>query len=106
MPRRDQTLRAELGIRQQVLTPAELAELEPALPTIEGRAVLFPDAIHVIDPAALVRGLQRKAQLQGATFHRVEVTPLEVQPDGRILLRGPDTSVRAGTAVIAAAFFC
>jgi glycine/D-amino acid oxidase-like deaminating enzyme len=98
----DQKLRAELGIRQQVLTPAELAELEPALPTIEGRAVLFPDAIHVIDPAALIKGLQRKAQRQGVIFRRAEVTRLEVQTDGRIRLSGADMSVTAGTAVIAA----
>jgi glycine/D-amino acid oxidase-like deaminating enzyme len=98
----DHTIRAELGIRQQVLTPAELAELEPALPPIEGRAVLFPDAVHVVDPAALVKGLQRKAQLQGAIFHRAEVTRLDVQPDGRILLSGPDMCVTAAKVVVAA----
>ena len=98
----DQMLRAELGIRQQVLTPAELAELEPALPPIEGRAVLFPDAIHVIDPAALTQGLQREVQRRGAVFHRVKVTRLDPQPNGQIRLSGPGMSLAAGTVVIAA----
>jgi glycine/D-amino acid oxidase-like deaminating enzyme len=98
----DHTLRAELGVRQQVLTRAELAALEPALPPIEGRAVLFPDAVHVIDPAALTQGLQRAAQGRGAVFHRAEVTRLEAQPDGRIRLSGPTMSLGARAVVIAA----
>src|SRR5262249_34865605 len=91
----DQTLRVELGIRQHVLNSAELAELEPTLPSIEGRAALFPDAMHVTDPAALMKRLQHKAQHHGATFYRAEVTRLEPQPDGRILLSGSDISVTA-----------
>jgi D-hydroxyproline dehydrogenase len=98
----DQTLRAELGIRQQVLNPTELAKLEPRLPSIRGRAVLFPDAMHVTDPAALMKRLQHKAQHHGATFYQAEVTRLELQPDGRILLSGSGMSVTARVAVIAA----
>jgi D-amino-acid dehydrogenase len=98
----DQTLRAELGIRQEILNPAELAALEPTLPPIEGRAVLFPDAVHVIDPAELTQGLQLEARRRGAVFQRGKVTRLDRQPDGRIRLGGSGVSIAAGTAVIAA----
>jgi D-hydroxyproline dehydrogenase len=98
----DQTLRAELGVRQQILNPTELAALEPALPSIEGRAVLFPDAVHVIDPAALTQGLRREAERRGAVFHRAEVTGLDPQPDGQIRLSGPGMSLAARIVVIAA----
>jgi D-amino-acid dehydrogenase len=98
----DYKLRAELGVRQQVLGPAEIAALEPALPPIEGRAVLFPDAVHVIDPAALTQGLQREAQARGAIYYRAAVSRIEAQPDGGIRLHGPGMSLVAGSAVIAA----
>ncbi len=98
----DQTLRTELGVRQQVLNPTELAALEPALPKVEGRAVLFPDAVHVIDPAALTQGLQRESQRRGAIFRRAEVIRLDTQRDGWIGLSGPFIALSARTVVIAA----
>jgi glycine/D-amino acid oxidase-like deaminating enzyme len=98
----DHTLRAELGVRQQVLDPAEFASLEPALSGIKGRAVLFPDAAHVTDPQALMSGLQREAERRGAAFQRAEVTRLEPQPDGLVRLSGAGMSLSARTVVIAA----
>jgi glycine/D-amino acid oxidase-like deaminating enzyme len=103
----DHMLRAELGVRQQILSSAELAALEPALPPIAGRAVLFPDAVHVIDPAELIQGLRREAERRGAVFHRAEVTGLDLQPDGRIRLSGSGLSdsgrsLLARTVVVAA----
>ena len=98
----DHRLRAELGVRQQVLGPDEVAALEPALPPIAGHGVLFPDAVHVIDPAALTRGLQRTLQDRGARFHRAAVARLEVEPDGQIRLDGAGLSLRARNVVLAA----
>jgi glycine/D-amino acid oxidase-like deaminating enzyme len=98
----DHTLRTELGVRQQLLGPAEVAALEPALPPIEGRGILFPDAVHVTDPEALTKGLRREAERCGAVFRSGEVTGLEARRDGKVRLSGPRMSLMAGKVVIAA----
>ena len=49
-------LREELGVRQEWLTPTEVAKLEPGLPSVSC-GLFFPDAVH-IDPAVLSRGSQ------------------------------------------------
>ena len=53
------------GIEAEVLSPAALAELEPALRNVEA-AVLYPDACHVSDPAVLAADLLRLALERGA----------------------------------------
>ncbi|HLZ68089.1 MAG TPA: FAD-dependent oxidoreductase [Aliidongia sp.] len=98
----DHRLRAELGMRQQVLNPAEVAALEPALPPIAGHGVFFPDAVHVTDPAALTQALHRVLEGRGTALHRVAVSLLEAEPDGRIRLEGPGLSLLARNVVIAA----
>ena len=96
-----QALRAELGVRQEVLTPAEVAALEPGLPSMTGRGLYFPDAMHVIDPAALTLGLLEAAKARGADVRRARVTRLEIG-DRRIRLSGPELSLEAANVVIAA----
>lgn len=53
------------GIDAEILDPAALAELEPALRNVEA-AVLYPDACHVSDPAVLAADLLRLALERGA----------------------------------------
>jgi D-amino-acid dehydrogenase len=94
-------LRDELGVRQEWLTSAEVANLEPALPRAAG-GLLFPDAAHILDPAALTRRLAAAAQSCGASFQRARVDRLEPQDGGRIRLAGRDLSLEAQTVVLAA----
>ncbi|SCY50462.1 D-amino-acid dehydrogenase [Microvirga guangxiensis] len=67
------------GIPAEVLDPRELAELEPALRSVEA-GVLYPDACHVSDPAILAADLLRLALERGAV--RVDGKALAVQPQG------------------------
>jgi D-amino-acid dehydrogenase len=53
------------GIEAEALSPAAIAELEPALRNVEA-AVLYPDACHVSDPATLAADLLRLALERGA----------------------------------------
>jgi glycine/D-amino acid oxidase-like deaminating enzyme len=96
-----QALRTELGVRQELLTPAEVAALEPGLPPMTGRGLYFPDAMHVTDPAALMRSLVEAAKARGAGVRRAAVTRLEAG-DRLVRLSGPELSLQAATVVIAA----
>jgi D-hydroxyproline dehydrogenase len=94
-------LRVELGVRQEWLNPAELAELEPALPAAAG-GVFFPDAVHIVDPSALTRRLADAAESNGASFRRARIERLEVQDGGQLRLISRDLAWDADKVVLAA----
>jgi glycine/D-amino acid oxidase-like deaminating enzyme len=105
MPQKDSEwgarLRNELGIRQEWLTSAEVARLEPALPRAAG-GLFFPDAAHTVDPAVLTRRLAAAAEAKGASFERARVERLEPQDSRRIRLICHDRTIEAHTVVLAA----
>jgi D-amino-acid dehydrogenase len=105
MPSRDSEwaarLRDELGVRQDRLSPAEVATLERALPPMAG-GVFFPDAAHIVDPRALTRRLAAAAESSGASFQCARVEQLEPQSSGQIRLICRDLAVDAHTVVLAA----
>jgi D-hydroxyproline dehydrogenase len=94
-------LRNELGVRQEWLTSAEVARLEPALPRAAG-GLFFPDAAHTIDPALMTRRLAAAAEAKGASFERARIDRLEPQDSGRIRLICHDRTIEAHTVVLAA----
>jgi D-hydroxyproline dehydrogenase len=94
-------LRDEVGVRQDRLSSAEVAKLEPALPPAAG-GVFFPDAAHIVDPSALTRRLAAAAESNGASFQRARVERLEPENSGQIRLICRDLVVDAHTVVLAA----
>jgi glycine/D-amino acid oxidase-like deaminating enzyme len=94
-------LRDEMGVKQSRLTAAEVAEMEPALPPVAG-GLFFPDAAHIIDPAALTRRMAAAVELLGASFQRARVERLEPQSGGKMKLTCGDRIVDAHTVVLAA----
>jgi glycine/D-amino acid oxidase-like deaminating enzyme len=94
-------LRNELDVRQQRLTSEEVARLEPALPRAAG-GILFPDAAHTVDPAALTGRLAAAAAAKGALFQRTRVDRLQPQDGGRIHLVCGDRGIDAHAVVLAA----
>jgi glycine/D-amino acid oxidase-like deaminating enzyme len=105
MPQKDSEwgarLQNELGVRQEWLTSAEVARLEPALPRSAG-GLFFLDAAHTIDPAVMTRRLAAAADAKGASFERTRVDRLEPQDSGRIRLICRDRTIEAHTVVLAA----
>ncbi|MER9347572.1 FAD-dependent oxidoreductase [Mesorhizobium sp. M0227] len=94
-------MRAGFGIRQEVLTPEEVAALEPGLPATAAHGVYFPDSINVTDPAMVMRRLLGAVSARGASVKQAEITGLQVEADG-VQLSGPGVRIKAGTVVIAA----
>jgi D-amino-acid dehydrogenase len=75
------TRQRQFGIAVDVLDPKDLADLEPALHNVEA-GVLYPEACHVSDPAALASDLLRLACERGATHLPERVLALEPKNDG------------------------
>ena len=94
-------LRAELGVRQEILSPAEIAVLEPKLPAVEGRGLFFPDSLNVTDPAAVMKRLLDAAVARGAVWRRSAVTELKPEAE-QVRLLGPGLDLTARFAVVAA----
>ncbi|MFK0687557.1 NAD(P)/FAD-dependent oxidoreductase [Mesorhizobium sp. IMUNJ 23033] len=94
-------LRAEFGVHQEVLTPQQVAVLEPGLQAIAARGLYFPDSLNVTDPSMVMRRLLEAAVARGASLARAEVTGLRAGAGG-VELSGPGFRVKAKTVVIAA----
>ena len=69
------TARQTMGIKVDLLTPGELAALEPGLPAMAGGAAFFPDAVFITDPgkmmAALANSVFNSAQLVQARVNHL-----------------------------------
>ena len=99
-------LRARHGVRQEVLSPAEVARLEPALAPLERHGVFFPEAMHIDSPALLMQRMATDARRQGALHWRAQAVGLKADGPGVKLelqaANGAPQSVRARRVVIAA----
>ncbi|CAN7168686.1 FAD-dependent oxidoreductase [Variovorax sp. LjRoot130] len=102
----DFRLRERHGVHQQLLTPAEVAALEPALAASARHGLFFPDAVHLVSPAALMQCMFAQAQQRGARHLRARAVDLRADGAGAVLQLDHDDgrreSLRAGTVVIAA----
>ncbi|TIS68204.1 FAD-dependent oxidoreductase [Mesorhizobium sp.] len=94
-------LRAGFGVHQEVLTPEEVAALEPGLPATGASGLYFPDSMNVTDPKTLMRRLLDAATARGVSVAQAAVTGLPVEADG-VRLSGSGFRVKAHTVVIAA----
>ncbi len=90
------------GISVEILDPRGLADLEPALRSVEA-AVLYPDACHVSDPAVLASELLRLAVERGAVQVAGKALAIQSQSDAvHISTDGPVKSVAADRVLISA----
>ena len=94
-------MRAELGVRFERLTTAQVAALEPNLPAMAGGGVLFPEAVRIIDPAALTTALAVALEGARGAITRAAVERIDIRSDGLIWLDGPGFSMEARKVVIA-----
>ncbi len=97
---KDMTFRRSLGVTVDLIDPATLRQMEPALPEVEGGAAFFPKAVFLNDPGRMVGLLQAEVAARTETITaRVDV--LERQDDG-ILLTGPGLRLMARRVILAA----
>ena len=102
----DFRLRAQHGVRQELLSPADVAQLEPALAPLGRHGMFFADAMHIDSPALLMQRMATAAQQHGVQHLRARALHLKADGAGvRLDVRATDDgprSVRARRVVIAA----
>lgn len=92
--------RQSLGIAVDLISPDELAALEPGLPPVEGGAAFFPRAVFLSDPGRMVAAVARVV-LARAGFIQARAERLQRQIDG-VVVEGPGLRLHARRVVIAA----
>ncbi|HEX5737571.1 MAG TPA: FAD-dependent oxidoreductase [Hydrogenophaga sp.] len=102
----DFRLRARHGVQQEMLSPAEVARLEPALAPLERHGIFFPQAMHIDSPVLLMQRMAAATQRQGGQHQRARVVQMNAEGPGvRLELQAADStplSVRARQVVISA----
>ena len=90
------------GVRVELLDPAEIATLEPALAhSAEGGAAFFPDTLSVADPGAVLRALAVAVAGLGVARITDRAEALR-RRGGGVEIEGQSFTLRARRAVIAA----
>lgn len=97
----DLAFRRSLGVSVEMLTSAELAQMEPGLPDCAGGAAYFPKAVFFTDPGVMVQRLALAAQAAGARVIPARVDGLR-RIQGRVHLTGAGLDLTARRVVIAA----
>ncbi|MDO3435665.1 FAD-binding oxidoreductase [Rhizobium sp. CBN3] len=94
------------GFRHEILGGNAIRDLEPALTTKIGKAVLFPDNRSITDPYKLVIALSERFEALGGRIVRGDVVGFEQSEAGISALRLADgRRVAAGKVVLAAGAF-
>ncbi|MBB4188501.1 D-amino-acid dehydrogenase [Sinorhizobium terangae] len=94
------------GFRHEILGGNAIRDLEPALTTKIGKAVLFPDNRSVADPYRLVIALAERFQALGGTIIRGDVGGFDVGEGGVKAVRLKDgRAINADKTVLAAGVF-
>lgn len=94
------------GFRYEVLAGNSVRDLEPALTTKIGKAVLFPDNRSISDPYRLVVALSERFQVLGGHIEQGEVVGFEHDYAGVAALRlGDGRRLEADGVVLAAGAF-
>ncbi|MGV8952671.1 MAG: NAD(P)/FAD-dependent oxidoreductase [Cypionkella sp.] len=96
----DIAYRKTLGISAEMISPQDLAAMEPALPAVEGGAAFFPKAVFMSDPGRMVRLLADHVAARAA-FIQASATQITRGPEG-VTVAGAGFALRARHVVIAA----
>ncbi|MBX5167615.1 MULTISPECIES: FAD-binding oxidoreductase [unclassified Rhizobium] len=91
------------GFRHEILGGNAIRDLEPALTTTIGKAVLFPDNRSITDPYKLVTALTEKFQALGGRIVQGDVVDFEQNEAGVSAVRLADGQIFAANAVVLAA---
>lgn len=98
----DITHRQSFGIDAKMLTPQQLASLEPQLPPIEGGAAFFPNALYINDPGQFLTLMFKQLTDQGLHFQQASVIGLSRHKSGIEATLSGGNRVSAGQVIIAA----
>ena len=99
------SIRNELGIKQQLLTPHEIHDLEPNIKKIYHGGVLYPNARHTRNPGKILLKLFDLFLKKGGCFEKQNVQKINFSQDDKPLIKTDLKSYTFEKAVIASGAF-
>ena len=97
---RDMAFRRSLGVTVDLIDPATLRQMEPALPEVEGGAAFFPKAVFLDDPGRMIGLLAARVRAE-AEIIATRADRLTRHVSG-VSIAGPGLHLHARRAIIAA----
>jgi D-amino-acid dehydrogenase len=97
----DMAQRRALGIAVDLISPSEIAALEPMLPPLEGGAAFFPEAVFLNDPGMMMLMLTEAVQAAGVHHLPMAAESLERLVDG-VAIHAPGVRLHVRRVVLAA----
>ena len=80
-------IRKELGVKQQLLTPHEIHDLEPHIKKIYHGGVLYPSARHAKNPGKILLKLYDLFLKKGGYFKRENVETINFSSDNKPIIK-------------------
>jgi D-amino-acid dehydrogenase len=97
----DMTRRRTLGVQVEMVSPADLAAMEPGLPPVAGGAAFFPGAVFLDDPGRMMGLIAAATAVAGVEHLPFRADRVERVVDG-VLVHGPGLRLHARRVVLAA----
>jgi len=99
--RSDERMRRDNGVHLEILSSAQVRELEPGLRPFEGGGHYFPGASNIDDPGAVMKLLARALRERGVVFHPTRALSVDARGQNiRVLCE--TMTLRARKVIIAA----
>ena len=98
-------IRKELGVKQQLLTPHEIHDLEPHIKKIYHGGVLYPNARHARNPKKILLKLFSLFLKRGGTFEKKNVQTINFSSEDKPEIKTNSNSYTFDKAVIACGAF-
>ncbi|MEH6773023.1 MAG: FAD-dependent oxidoreductase [Cereibacter changlensis] len=97
----DMEFRRSHGVTVELISPEELARMEPGLPPVAGGGAFFPKAVFLDDPGRMVGLIAAAAKTAGVRIVKARVEKLERRVDG-VIVSGAGLQAHGRRVVIAA----
>ena len=98
-------IRNELGVKQQLLTPHEIHDLEPHIKKIYHGGVLYPNARHARNPGKILLKLFDLFLKKGGHYEKQNVETLSFTPDNKPVIKTDSKFYNFDKVVIACGAF-
>jgi len=98
-------IRNDLGVKQQLLTPHEIHDLEPHINKIYHGGVLYPNAKHARNPKKILLKLFELFISKGGKFEKQNVKSISFTSDNKPIIKTDLNSYNFDKAVIACGAF-
>jgi len=98
-------IRKELGVKQQLLTPDEIYDLEPHIKRIYHGGVLYPNARHARNPKKILSKLFDLFVKKGGSFEKQNVETINFSPENKPKIKTNQKIYTFDKAVVACGAF-